>query len=74
MAKTGTKMYVFSGYSVFPWALDALDNQYGFKWYTRLKNSITGESTKIGFCSLKDARQWCRKNYLLGVVKGWITA
>ena len=69
MAKIGSKMYIFSGYTVFPYTEES---ELGWKWYTNLKDQITGKVTKMPFTSLKDARIWCRKNYMLGIVKGWI--
>lgn len=69
MAKMGSKMYIFSGYAVFPYTEES---EFGWKWYTNLKNRETGKVTKMPFVSLKDARIWCRKNYMLGIVKGWI--
>lgn len=69
MAKTGSKMYIFSGYAVFPYTGET---ELGWKWYTNLKNQETGKVTKMPFTSLKDARIWCRKNYMLGIVKDWI--
>lgn len=72
MAKEGNRMYIFSGYTVFPWkSSDETPNPYSWKWYTNLK-SHNGKITRIGFTSLADARKWCRSNYLLGIVKGWI--
>lgn len=37
-------------------------------WYVLLNN------TPIYFSSLKEARIWCKKNYLDGVFHGWIKA
>ena len=37
----------------------------GKNWYIMLKN------TPIYFSSLKEARKWCKDNYLLGVFHGW---
>lgn len=78
MAKDGNKMYIFSGYSVFPWVFSENDEyntakkEFGWKWYTTLKSE--NKSTRIGFASLVDARKWCKQNYLLGIAKGWIKA
>lgn len=79
MAHEGSKMYVFSNYTVFPWVecdneeYNEAKREFGWKWYTTLK-SDNSKPTRIGFASLKDARSWCRKHYLLGVAKGWIKA
>lgn len=37
----------------------------GKKWYIILNN------TPIYFSSLKEARKWCKDNYILGVFHGW---
>ena len=69
------KIYTFHNYTIFPWTAELDEsNEYGYKWYTNLKNKITGKVTRLGFTSLADARKWCKDNYLLGVVNGWIKA
>ena len=37
----------------------------GKRWYISLNNK------PIYFSSLKEARKWCKDNYLLGVFHGW---
>lgn len=69
MANTSNKLYVFSGYNVFPYTEES---EFGWKWYVNIKDSLSGESTKIKFKTLKESKDWCRKNYMAGVVHGWI--
>jgi hypothetical protein len=67
------RIYYFHNYTIFPWDVnDETPNPYGYKWYTNLKGN--DKTTRIGFTSLADARNWCKDNYLLGVMKGWINA
>lgn len=67
------KIYRLHNYTVFHWdSNDNTPNPYGYKWYTNLKGKDT--VTRIGFTSLADARKWCKQNYLLGIMQGWINA
>ena len=67
------KIYRLHNYIVFHWdSNNNTPNPYGYKWYTNLKGKDT--VTRIGFTSLADARKWCKQNYLLGVIQGWINA
>lgn len=67
-------LYKFSGYYVFPWSESTpAKNEFGYKWYTKLQNRDKSKApVYIGFTSLKDARKWCKSNYLVGVMHGWI--
>lgn len=67
------KIYCFHNYTVFRWdSNDHTSNPYRYKWYINLKGKDT--VTRIGFATLACARKWCKQNYLIGVMNGWINA
>lgn len=70
--------YIFSGYRIYKYDTPVVDDLgYGkynpkYLYYTKLENKATGETTEIKFTSLQDAKEWCRKHYLEGVIHGWV--
>ena len=68
------EVYKYKGFYIFDNqnSYDICDNRHpyendidGKRWYISLNNK------PIYFSSLKEARKWCKDNYLLGVFYGW---
>ena len=68
------EVYKYKGFYIFDNrnSYDISDNRHpyendidGKRWYISLNNKL------IYFSSLKEARKWCKDNYLLGVFHGW---
>ena len=68
------EVYKYKGFYIFDNrnSYDISDNLHpyendidGKRWYISLNNK------PIYFSSLKEARKWCKDNYLLGVFHGW---
>ena len=68
------EVYKYKGFYIFDNrnSYDISDNRHpdendidGKRWYISLNNK------PIYFSSIKEARKWCKDNYLLGVFQGW---
>ena len=68
------EVYKYKGFYIFDNrnSYDISDNRHPYendidskRWYISLNNK------PIYFSSLKEARKWCKDNYLLGVFHGW---
>lgn len=59
------EVYKYKGFYIFDNRHPYENDIDGKRWYISLNNK------PIYFSSLKEARKWCKDNYLLGVFHGW---